>query len=224
MQGNRQEGYGGVLWMSARLYLVPYSQCKCIYHGIMIMSRKERKLDRLKMNSKGATNEAPTCAVPMHAPQTSSFWQGVGRWTARVKWGVEGGYNQGSFWKLAKGWVGLVNVIVVDEGLLCFVNVPFEKRPVRERWRISHWNWKLWFVPRILKYPPEKLSFHFPLNSGLGVGVVRGLQILIINIVWKYFTWQAFSYNFANSEAWVKSSKRPKPGNERPFIKVIKGS
>jgi len=44
----------------------------------MIMSRKERKLDRLEMNVKGATNEAPTCAVPMHTPQTSSLWQGVG--------------------------------------------------------------------------------------------------------------------------------------------------
>ena len=45
---------------------------------IMIMSRKERKLDRLKMNSRGATKEAPICAVPMHAPQTSSLWRGVG--------------------------------------------------------------------------------------------------------------------------------------------------
>ena len=43
----------------------------------MILSRKERKLDRLKMNSKGATNEVLTCAVPMHAPQTSTLWQGV---------------------------------------------------------------------------------------------------------------------------------------------------
>ena len=44
----------------------------------MIRSQKERKLDCLKMSSKGATNEAPTCAVPMHAPQTNSLWQGVG--------------------------------------------------------------------------------------------------------------------------------------------------
>ena len=42
------------------------------------MSREERKLDCLKMNSRGATNESPTCAVPMHAPQTSPLWQGVG--------------------------------------------------------------------------------------------------------------------------------------------------
>ena len=47
-------------------------------HEIMIMSRKECKLDRLKMNPRGATKEAPICAVPMHAPQTSLPWQGVG--------------------------------------------------------------------------------------------------------------------------------------------------
>jgi len=55
-----------------------------------------------------------------------------------------------------------------------------------------------------------------------GGGVVRGLQILIINIVGEYF-----SYNFAgdtsNGEASVSSSKQPKPGNERPFLKVMKG-
>ena len=44
----------------------------------MIMSRRERKVDRLKMNPRGATKEAPICAVPMHAPQTNSLWQGVG--------------------------------------------------------------------------------------------------------------------------------------------------
>ena len=44
----------------------------------MIMSRIQRKLDRLKMNPRGATKEAPICAVPMHAPQTNSLWQGVG--------------------------------------------------------------------------------------------------------------------------------------------------
>jgi len=42
------------------------------------MSQEERKLDHLKMNSRGATNEASTCAVPIHAQQTSSLWQGVG--------------------------------------------------------------------------------------------------------------------------------------------------
>ena len=29
-------------------------------------------------NARGATKEAPICAVPMHAPQTNSLWQGVG--------------------------------------------------------------------------------------------------------------------------------------------------
>jgi len=37
----------------------------------------ERKLDRLKTESKGATNKAPTCALTMNAPQKSSRWQGV---------------------------------------------------------------------------------------------------------------------------------------------------
>jgi len=44
----------------------------------MIMSRREREVDCLKKKSKGASNEKPTCAVPMHAPQMSSLWQGVG--------------------------------------------------------------------------------------------------------------------------------------------------
>jgi len=42
------------------------------------MSQEERKPDRLKINSKGATNEALTCVVTMHAPQTSSLWLRVG--------------------------------------------------------------------------------------------------------------------------------------------------
>jgi len=32
-------------------------------------SQRECKLDCLKSESKGTANEAPTCAVPMHAPQ-----------------------------------------------------------------------------------------------------------------------------------------------------------
>jgi len=47
-------------------------------YEIMIISRRERKLDRLKMNPRGATKEVPICAVPMHAPQTNSASQGVG--------------------------------------------------------------------------------------------------------------------------------------------------
>ena len=41
----------------------------------MIKSRKERKLVRLKMNSKGA--KVSICAVPMHAP--ALFAKGWGR-------------------------------------------------------------------------------------------------------------------------------------------------
>jgi len=43
------------------------------------MSREKHKLGRLEMNPISATNETPTCAVPLHAPQTSSLWQGVGK-------------------------------------------------------------------------------------------------------------------------------------------------
>jgi len=73
----------------------------------MIMSRKERKLDRLKMNLRSATTEAPICAVPMHAPQTSSLWQGVGEagWGGVLKEGTtkailkacQGGYGESHF-------------------------------------------------------------------------------------------------------------------------------
>jgi len=69
-----------------------------------MMSRGEGKLDRLKRESKGAANEAPTCAVPMHAPQTTFLWERVGGVPAeqRVCSGVlkEGtGYNQGCYEK-----------------------------------------------------------------------------------------------------------------------------
>jgi len=50
---------------------------------------KQRKVDRLKgeslqrdishpHSSKGATNKTPTCAVPVHAPQTNAVWRRVG--------------------------------------------------------------------------------------------------------------------------------------------------
>ena len=61
----------GCTWLVLHLPL-GYSQYTCLYHEIMIMSREERKLNRLNMNSRGATNEAPTCAVPMHAQQTGT--------------------------------------------------------------------------------------------------------------------------------------------------------
>jgi len=52
-----------------------------------MMSRGERQLDCLKRQSKGATNEAPTCAVPMHTPQTNSLWQGVGKMSSACEMG-----------------------------------------------------------------------------------------------------------------------------------------
>jgi len=35
---------------------------------------KQCNLDRLKSGSKRDTNETPTCAVPVHAPQTNALW------------------------------------------------------------------------------------------------------------------------------------------------------
>ena len=48
-------------------------------HIPVMMSRRlwERELDRLKSKSKGAANQVPTCAVSIHAPQTSSLWREV---------------------------------------------------------------------------------------------------------------------------------------------------
>jgi len=42
-----------------------------------MVSRGERKLDRLKRESKGAAKEVPTCVVSMQAPKTTSLWKGV---------------------------------------------------------------------------------------------------------------------------------------------------
>jgi len=47
-----------------------------ICHVTGVESRRERKLDSLKSEFKGAANETPTCAVSMHAPQTSSLRRG----------------------------------------------------------------------------------------------------------------------------------------------------
>jgi len=46
-----------------------------LLHVTNITSRRERKLGLLKSESKGAANEAPICAVPMHAPQKCSLWR-----------------------------------------------------------------------------------------------------------------------------------------------------
>ena len=56
----------------------------------MIMSREERKLDRLKMNPTGAANKTPTCAVPMHTPQTNSLCRGVGEVNSAGEVGCRG--------------------------------------------------------------------------------------------------------------------------------------
>jgi len=47
-----------------------------------------------------------------------------------------------------------------------------------ERRSISHWNWKLRIVPRVLGYPPEKLSFQFSTHSGSQVSFWRKRHIL----------------------------------------------
>jgi len=44
--------------------------------------------------------------------------------------------------------------------------------------------------------PAENLSFQFPLNSSLGGGAVRGLQMLIIDVVKEIFIQEAFPYNY----------------------------
>jgi len=46
------------------------------------------------------------------------------------------------------------------------------RRHTRERRRISHWKWKLSFVPRTLRYPLEKSSFQFSPNFGFRGGPV----------------------------------------------------
>ena len=45
---------------------------------------KQCNLDRLKSGSERDTNETPTCAVPMHAPQTNTLWWGEERGTTKA--------------------------------------------------------------------------------------------------------------------------------------------
>ena len=58
-----------------------YSQYMCTYFVTMdyghVTENLERKIDCLKKKSEGEDSEAPTCVVPIHAPQTNSRWQGV---------------------------------------------------------------------------------------------------------------------------------------------------
>jgi len=67
------------------------------------------------------------------------------------------------------------------------------------------------------------LYFQFQLNAEVGGGMVHRLQILIINIVQKHFTQKAFQYDLlVMCHTDLESiSKRLKPGNERPLLKVI---
>jgi len=71
----------------------------------MMMTLKERQLDRLKRKSKSAAKEAPTYVVPMHAPQTSPLWHGVGEVSSACEVGCWRKVQPRPFWKLAKGWV-----------------------------------------------------------------------------------------------------------------------
>jgi len=52
---------------------------------------QQYNLDRLKSGSKRDTNETPTCAVPMHAPQTNALW-----------WGEEGGTTKALLYTLPR--------------------------------------------------------------------------------------------------------------------------
>jgi hypothetical protein len=78
---------GGVVTISVGIVFILL--CIITYvTELLIMSWEKRKLDRLKKNPWGATNEAPACAVPMHAPQMSSFWRGVGEVSSAGEVGV----------------------------------------------------------------------------------------------------------------------------------------
>jgi len=63
---------------------------RCHKHDVR-HSPKQCKLDRLKSESKGATNETPTCAVPVHAPQSNAFWRGMGEVSSACEVGCFGG-------------------------------------------------------------------------------------------------------------------------------------
>jgi len=102
-------------------------------HEIMIMLRKERKLDRLKMNPRGANKKVPICAVPMHAPQTSSLWRGVGEVSSAIEvgcgrrvqprqfvsacQGVFGSFWESTgFWSLLFSFLGIAQRLSIGRG------------------------------------------------------------------------------------------------------------
>jgi len=49
--------------------------CHCDKYDVKHAS-KQCNLDRLKSGSKRDTNETPTCAVPVYAPQPNALWRG----------------------------------------------------------------------------------------------------------------------------------------------------
>ena len=81
-QDARQDRLKTYQWVAGIYSLDDDRQCQDrnaqIYHVTGMGSQREHKLDRLKSESEGAANQAPTLAVPMHAPQTNSLWRGVG--------------------------------------------------------------------------------------------------------------------------------------------------
>ena len=88
-----------------------------IYQATGMGSQRQRKLDLLKIEFKGAPNKAPTCAVPKHAPQTRSRWRGVGEVGSACEVRCQRRVQPGPFWKLAKGcqWVREVGVSMIQK-------------------------------------------------------------------------------------------------------------
>ena len=88
-----------------------------IYHVTGMGSRRECKLDRLKSEYKGAAKEAPTCAVSMHAPQTSSLWRRVGEVSSACEVGCGRKVQPRPFSKVAKGCVKSSTLAFAPGGL-----------------------------------------------------------------------------------------------------------
>jgi len=67
---------------------------------------KQRKLYRLKSESKSATNETPTCEVTLYAPQTNALcqWWGVRELSSAGEVGCWRRWQPGSLCRLVKGW------------------------------------------------------------------------------------------------------------------------
>jgi len=140
----KQDGYGGVpgCWACRHRTFMCHK-----YH--VKHTSKQCNIDRLKSGSKRDTNETPTCAVPMHVPQTNTLW-----------WGEEGGTTKallytwpkrvGSFFLVADlSWRTLQMSV-----LHCFIRVgpswntprstdenPFSSLKMSQVW---HLVWHLW--------------------------------------------------------------------------------